>query len=95
MPDSDKIGQIRALSEYVREKIGYDAHGMWLAERVWEPHLPKPIADAGINHVVVDDFHFKMAGLRDDDLDGYYLTEEQDRTVRRVAVAGGAGHSHP
>jgi 4-alpha-glucanotransferase len=82
LPDNDKIGQIRALSEYLREKIGYDAHGMWLAERVWEPHLPKAIADAGINHVVVDDFHFKMAGLRDDDLDGYYLTEEQDRIVR-------------
>ena len=51
---------------------------MWLAERVWEPHLPKFIAAAGINHVVVDDFHFKMAGLHDDELDGYYLTEEQD-----------------
>ncbi|HEX9113045.1 MAG TPA: alpha-amylase/4-alpha-glucanotransferase domain-containing protein, partial [Nitrospirota bacterium] len=82
LPDNDKIGQVRALSEYVRSKIGYDAQGMWLAERVWEPHLPKPIADAGINHVVVDDFHFKMAGLRDDELDGYYLTEEQDRIVR-------------
>ncbi len=82
LPDNDKIGQIRALSDYLRKKIGYDAHGMWLAERVWEPHLPKSIAEAGINHVVVDDFHFKMAGLRDEDLDGYYLTEEQDRIVR-------------
>jgi 4-alpha-glucanotransferase len=82
LPDEDKIGQVRALSDYLREKIGYDARGMWLAERVWEPHLPKAIADAGINHVVVDDFHFKMAGLHDDELDGYYLTEEQDRVVR-------------
>jgi alpha-amylase len=55
---------------------------MWLAERVWEPHLPKFIAAAGISHVVVDDFHFKMAGLRDDELDGYYLTEEQEGLVR-------------
>ena len=55
---------------------------MWLAERVWEPHLPETIAEAGINHVVVDDFHFKMAGLRDDELDGYYLTEEQNGIVR-------------
>ena len=55
---------------------------MWLAERVWEPHLPKFIAEAGIDHVVVDDFHFKMAGLHDDELDGYYLTEEQDGLVR-------------
>ena len=82
LPDEDKIGQIRTLTDHIRRKLGYDAQGMWLAERVWEPHLPKYIAAAGINHVVVDDFHFKMAGLRDDELDGYYLTEEQDSLIR-------------
>jgi len=82
LPDDDKIGQIRALTDYIQRTLGYDAQGMWLAERVWEPHLPKAIAAAGINHVVVDDFHFKMAGLREDELDGYHLTEEQDSLVR-------------
>jgi hypothetical protein len=82
LPDDDKVGQVRMLTDYVRKTLGYDARGMWLAERVWEPHLPKSIAAAGINHVVVDDFHFKMAGLRDDELDGYYLTEEQDGVLR-------------
>jgi len=82
LPDEDKVGQIRMLSDYVRKKIGYDAHGMWLAERVWEPHLPRPIARAGIDHVVVDDFHFKMTGLHQDDLDGYYLTEEQGDLIK-------------
>ncbi len=81
LPDEDKVGQIRALSQYVLSNLGYDPKGMWLAERVWEPHLPKYISEAGIGHVVVDDFHFKMAGLRDDELDGYYLTEEQDGVV--------------
>lgn len=82
LPDEDKIGQIRALSDYIHRTIGYEARGMWLAERVWEPHLPKPIAEAGISHVVVDDFHFKMVGLNDDELDGYFLTEEQNKVVR-------------
>jgi alpha-amylase len=82
LPDEDKVGQVRALSDYVRKKIGFESRGMWLAERVWEPHLPRFIADAGIDHVVVDDFHFKMAGLRDPDLDGYYLTEEQGGMIR-------------
>jgi alpha-amylase/alpha-mannosidase (GH57 family) len=81
LPDDDKVGQVRALSDFIRKRLGYDAKGMWLAERVWEPHLPRHIAAAGINHVVVDDFHFKMAGLHDDELDGYYLTEEQDGMV--------------
>lgn len=82
LPDQDKIGQIRALTDHIRRAFDYDAHGLWLAERVWEPHLPRTIAAAGINHVVVDDFHFKMAGLRDDELDGYFLTEEQDALLR-------------
>ncbi len=82
LPDDDKIGQIRALTAFIGKKLGYDAQGMWLAERVWEPHLPKCLDAAGIGHVVVDDFHFKMAGLHDDELDGYYLTEEQNSVIR-------------
>lgn len=82
LPDEDKIGQVRALTDYIGRVLGYDAQGLWLAERVWEPHLPKAIAAAGINHVVVDDFHFKMAGLHDEDLDGYFLTEEQNSILR-------------
>ncbi len=82
LPDEDKTGQIRTLSDYIRKKLGFDSKGMWLAERVWEPHLARYIAEAGIDHVVVDDYHFKMAGLRDPDLDGYYLTEELGGLVR-------------
>ncbi len=82
LPDEDKIGQVRMLRDYIRKKIGFESTGMWLAERVWEPHLARAIGESGIDHVVVDDFHFKMAGLRDKDLDGYYLTEELGALVR-------------
>jgi alpha-amylase len=82
LPDEDKVGQVRMLTDYVQKRLGYESRGMWLAERVWEPHLPRFIAEAGIDHVVVDDFHFKMAGLHEQELDGYYLTEEQDGLVR-------------
>jgi len=77
LPDTDKVGQIKKLTSYVSERFGREPKGMWLAERVWEPHLPRPISEAGIDYVVVDDFHFKMSGLRDSDLTGYFLTEEQ------------------
>lgn len=82
LPDTDKIGQVRAMSEFIRRRLGYEPKGMWLAERVWEPHLPQAIVRAGIMHVVVDDFIFKIAGLREPELDGYYLTEEQDSVLR-------------
>jgi 4-alpha-glucanotransferase len=82
IPDEDKLGQIRKLSKFVEEYFGRRPRGIWLAERVWEPHLPAAISDAGIEYVVVDDFHFKMSGFRDNELTGYFITEEQGKTLK-------------
>ncbi len=81
LPDHDKVGQIRALTERVTKRLGVRPRGMWLAERVWEPHLARPLAEAGVEYILVDDHHFAMAGLDPDQLSGYYLTEEQGATV--------------
>ncbi len=81
VPDHDKQEQVRQLSKFIRKEFGAPPTGMWLAERVWEQHMTKVIADAGIRYVIVDDTHFKYAGVEDEDLLGYYLTEEQGRTV--------------
>ena len=35
MPDCDKIGQIRMLTEYIQKELGVEPCGMWLAERIW------------------------------------------------------------
>ena len=77
IPDVDKFGQIEKLTQAVRNDFGYEPTGLWLAERVWEPHLAKPLAEAGIEYTIVDDTHFKYVGLQDEDLFGYYVTEEQ------------------
>jgi alpha-amylase/alpha-mannosidase (GH57 family) len=82
IPDSDKLGQIAKLSQTVRERFGQQPSGLWLAERVWEPHLPQSLAQAGIKWTLVDDTHFKLVGLDDKDLFGYYLTEEQGHVVK-------------
>jgi alpha-amylase len=81
LPDHDKVGQIRALTERVTKRLAVRPRGMWLAERVWEPHLARPLAEAGVEYILVDDHHFAMAGLDPDELSGYYLTEEQGATV--------------
>lgn len=82
LPDEDKTGQIRKLAGYIKERFGQDPKGIWLAERVWEPHLAHDITAAGVEYVVVDDFHFKMAGFRDNELTGYFLTEEHGTILR-------------
>ncbi|MGQ9594499.1 MAG: alpha-amylase/4-alpha-glucanotransferase domain-containing protein [Anaerolineae bacterium] len=82
IPDADKEGQIRKLTEAVWADFRYHATGAWLAERVWEPHLAKPLAEAGVQYTIVDDTHFKHVGLGDEDLFGYYVTEEQGITLK-------------
>ncbi len=77
IPDMDKLAQIHGLSDLTRKVTGYCPEGMWMAERVWEPHLPLVLSQAGVKYVILDDSHFKYAGLSDEDLLGYYVTEEQ------------------
>ena len=77
LPDGDKRGQIQRLTEFLVKEFGVRPRGMWLAERVWEPHLARALHDAGVEYVLVDDRHFALAGLEPDDLGGYYLTEDQ------------------
>jgi len=76
IPDEDKLGQIKKLNQFVKKHTGYHPVGLWLAERIWEPQLPKPLAESGAKYVVIDDSHFKAAGLEEKDLFGYYITEE-------------------
>jgi 4-alpha-glucanotransferase len=81
LPDADKRGQIHRLNDFLATNFGVRPRGMWLAERVWEPHLARALHEAGVEYVLVDDRHFALAGLDVDDLGGYYLTEEQSATL--------------
>lgn len=81
LPDWDKVGQIQALTHFLRSSFGVTPRGMWLAERVWEPHLPRTLREAGVEFVLVDDSHFTLAGLDSEMLGGYYLTDEQGAGV--------------
>ncbi len=81
IPDEDKLGQIDKLNRFVREHTGYEPTGLWLAERIWEPQLPKILSQTGAKYVVIDDSHFKTAGLEEKDLYGYYLTEETGSVI--------------
>ncbi|MGQ0549114.1 MAG: alpha-amylase/4-alpha-glucanotransferase domain-containing protein [Armatimonadota bacterium] len=81
IPDRDKYGQITKLTAAVKELFGVQAAGLWLAERVWEPHLPKALAGAGVSYTIVDDAHFLHVGLTETNLVGHFVTEEEGATV--------------
>ena len=81
LPDWDKVGQIQALTQFIKSHFGVSPRGMWLAERIWEPQLPRVLREAGVEFVLVDDSHFALAGLDPETLGGYYLTEEQGSAI--------------
>jgi len=84
IPDADKIAQIRKMADYLGKHFGSAPRGAWIAERVWEPTLPRPLALAGVEYVVLDDTHFLAAGLEPWQLHGTFVTEEDGLPLRLV-----------
>jgi alpha-amylase/alpha-mannosidase (GH57 family) len=82
IPERDALDQIARMNSFCEEHFGKKPRGMWLAERVWEPHLPKIIKRGGLEYTALDDTHFLYSGLGHDDLFGHYITEDEGYTVK-------------
>ncbi len=82
IPSRDRVGQIREYTRWLESRLGAEIRGMWIPERVWEQQLASDLREAEIEYTLLDDFHFKNAGLNDDQLHGYYLTEDDGEVLR-------------
>jgi len=87
IPNEDKIGQINLQNDFIKKRFGMAPRGMWLTERIWEPHLPKILAEAGIEYVTVDDQHFVSAGIPPEKMMGYYVTEEEGSILKIFPIS--------
>lgn len=81
IPKEDAREQIDRLAEYLHQHFRKRPRGAWLAERVWEPHLPSVLASAGVQFTLVDDNHFLNAGFEPADLYGTFVAEDQGSSV--------------
>jgi 4-alpha-glucanotransferase len=81
IPSRDRIGQIRSYTRWLQNRLGATVRGMWIPERVWEQSFTGDLVDAGIEYTILDDFHFKAAGLTDPQLTGHFITEDQGRLL--------------
>ncbi|HEV2583174.1 MAG TPA: alpha-amylase/4-alpha-glucanotransferase domain-containing protein [Ktedonobacteraceae bacterium] len=95
IPGRDRLAQIQRLSAWLTEHFDVHATGMWIAERVWEPEMPRLLHEAGIAWTVLDDVHFKNVGLEDSDLYGYYVTEDQGKAVKVFATSQAMRYTIP
>ncbi len=83
----DRVGQMRLYSEYLETLFGQPVRGMWVPERVWEQSFASDIANAGIEYTVLDDTHFRNAGLPPEKLFGHYLTEDEGQMLTIFPIA--------
>jgi 4-alpha-glucanotransferase len=81
IPSQDRIGQIRSYTRWLQNRLGATIRGLWVPERVWEQSFTRDLVDAGIEYTVLDDFHFKSAGLPESQLTGHLLTEDEGRVL--------------
>jgi len=82
IPERDAIAQIQRMQAFCREHFGVEPKGMWLTERVWEPQMARILAKAGVEYTALDDMHFVCSGIGRDELFGYYMTEDEGRTLK-------------
>lgn len=87
IPRRDAIAQVETMSDYIREKFGVRPRGIWLTERIWEPHLPEILTSARVEYTCVDDYHFKSVGIVGDKLLGDYITEDSGHKIRIFPIS--------
>ncbi|MBI5638084.1 MAG: DUF1926 domain-containing protein [Nitrospinae bacterium] len=81
LPERDAVGQLEMMNRWVEKNFGVRPRGAWMAERIWDPSLPKILAAAGIEYTLLDDTHFFYAGLGQKDMYGYWVTEKHGDAV--------------
>jgi alpha-amylase/alpha-mannosidase (GH57 family) len=81
IPRRDRIGQIRSYTRWLEDRFATTVRGMWVPERVWEQSFAGDLTEAGIEYTILDDFHFKNAGLSGGQLTGYLSTEDEGRAM--------------
>ena len=95
IPHRDRLTQIETLSSKIARYTGTRPRGAWLTERVWESAVASSLAEAGIEYVAVDDYHFLCTGASGDKLDSFYTTEESGRTLDLFPISEQARYRLP
>jgi len=81
LPRADRLTQVAWMRDAIRRRLGAEASGLWLTERVWEPDLAADLHDAGVKFALVDDRHFLASGFARDRLHAPFRTEHDGKQL--------------
>ncbi len=86
IPEKDAKNQIRFMQEYIKKRFNREMKGIWLTERIWDPTLPKMLGELGVEYTIIDDTHFRYAGIEDTTITDYYITEHEGHTLKLFPI---------
>jgi 4-alpha-glucanotransferase len=79
--ENDIKGQIELMQNFCKKEFGIFPKGFWTAERVWDPEIPNLVSGFGLDYTLLDDIHFRYAGIDEEDLYGYFITERLEKKL--------------
>ena len=74
--EEDRDGQLAIMAGWLKNRLGAEPIGAWLAEGVWGPSLCSSFQRAGIQYAAVDGSFFLQAGVSPAKLNGHYVTDQ-------------------
>ena len=81
LPRADRLTQVKWMQDALISRLGVEASGLWLTERVWEPDLAADLHDAGVRFALVDDRHFLASGFPRESLHAPFWTEHDGKAL--------------
>ena len=81
IPREDRQSQILMMNRLLNHTYGYDPGGAWVPELIWESSLALDLAKTRIQYTCLTKEHFLQAGINDNEIGGYYVTEEEGRKI--------------
>jgi alpha-amylase len=81
IPERDVVGQVKLMTEYLNQRFASSPQGMWVPEKIWEPHLSKTMTKVGGRYCVLDEMHFLQARIDKQDTFGYFVTGKGQRQL--------------
>lgn len=80
-PKEDRQTQVMLMNRLLNHTYGYTPYGAWITELSWEPSIALDLAKSKIQYTCLPKEYFFHAGLKEDEISGYYLTEEEGRKI--------------
>lgn len=83
IPKDDRQSQLLLMNRLLNHNFGYNAIGAYLTENIWETSLAIDLSKAKIEYTFLPKDYFTNSNLKNDEISGYYITEEE---ARKIAV---------